>query len=145
MRENILNKQDNNLNAKESNLFICGILLAVVISIIGVVMLGKGLNIPEFVRTEEEQLLIDTPLNNYHLFLSSEKFTKFQLEAAQMVESLIAEGKTTEEACEEALLWMSDTIYNDYQEFRSNYPNVIEDIEAFHSDYEAYIAETQAI
>ena len=100
---------------------------------------------PVVEMTADEKLLAETPLNDYLLFGASEEYTKFQIEAAKMVEKLEAEGKTTEEACEEALLWMSDTIYYDKEEFRAGYPNVIEDFEAYQNDYMEYLKETQRI
>ena len=112
------------------------------ICVIGTEMKGAKAE-PVVKMTADEKLLAETPLNDYLLFEASEEYTKFQIEAAHMVEKLEAEGKTTEEACEEALLWMSDAVYNDYQEFRSNYPNVIEDIDAYHNDYEEYLNKTQ--
>lgn len=106
----------------------------------------KGVNAEPIVEvTADEKLLTETPLNNYLLYQSSEEFTKFQLEAAKMVEKLEDEGKTTEEACEEAMSWLSDAVYYDKIKFRENYPNVIEDLEEYQNDYIEYLKETQKI
>ena len=95
--------------------------------------------------TVEEIVLAETPLNDYLLFQASEEHTKFQVEAAQMVDRLIAEGRTTEEACEEAILWLSDAIYFDKLEFRKGYADVIEDIESYNRDYMKYLEKTQSL
>lgn len=145
-------RKDNTVKKDNETFLIIGVFVVTFILIMSTVAIGKGLGIKEFSgntiaaeveMTADEKLLAETPLNNYLLFISSEEYTKFQIEAAKMVENLIAEGKSTEEACEEALLWFSDAVYYDRVKFSESYENIADDIEAYEKDYIEYLKETQ--
>lgn len=150
-----MREKGNKQEQKDNKLFlILGVYIITFILIVCTFLIGKSIPLKEFDSTviaaessveltEDEKLLAETPLNDYLLFISSEEYTKFQIEAAQMVVKLESEGKTTEEACKEALDMMSDAIYYDKVEFRNNYPNIIEDMESYQKEYVEYLKETQ--
>lgn len=123
----------------KTNIFIAVMVLGVLA--IGCVAGVKVQNARE-ARAANEALLQATPLQNYNLWYGMDKYPKYKIEAANMVNELMAEGMSQEDACVEALNYMSDSVYEDTKNFietENPEPDKYEEL------LEAHIKETQTI
>lgn len=68
-------------------------------------------------NTVDTELLETTPLNNYSFYYSLDNFPKYKVEAAEMVDELMEQGVSEQEACQTAIDVTSDKIYEDTLEF----------------------------
>lgn len=120
--------------------------ILIVVMVLGVVVFGcvagvKVQNARE-ARAADEALLQATPLQNYNLWYGMDKYPKYKVEAANMVNELMADGMSQEDACIEALNYMSDSVYEDTKNFietENPEPDNYEEL------LEAHIKETQTI
>lgn len=122
-----------------------GILTFVVVAITAIIfgsVIGVRVHNVNVAKAADEALLQATPLQNYNLWYGMDKYPKYKVEAANMVNELMADGMSQEDACIEALNYMSDSVYEDTKNFietENPEPDNYEEL------LEAHIKETQTI
>jgi len=95
-------------------------------------------------KIKNNSIVKSSPLNEYSYYYSLDEFPKYKLEAAEMVNELIAKGVSEEDACMQAIDVTSDKIYADTLEFYDNVDyDWNNDEVARQKDFEKFIARKQ--
>ena len=112
------------------------VIIAIVLVLCGIFGISK-----EIVNQQEQQLLAETPLKDTVYWSSMDNYPKYKVEAAKMVNELMAEGVDQVTACQTALEMVSDKIYEDTIKFIEENPDAEGD--NWETEYMTYVAETQ--
>lgn len=112
------------------------VIIAIVLVLCGIFAISK-----EIVNKQEQQLLAETPLKDTVYWYSMDNYPKYKVEAAKMVNELMAEGVDQVTACQTALEMVSDKIYEDTGRFIEENPDIGAD--EWEEAYLEYVAETQ--
>lgn len=118
--------------------------VARILTIVGIlVLIILGTYIIEDNKKQEQIkiMLEETPLAETVYWSSMDNFPKYKIEAAEMVNELMADGRSQEEACQEALQSVSDKIYNDTVTFINENKDLSPD--DWEKEYMTYIHMTQ--
>ena len=112
------------------------VMIAIVLVLCGIFGISK-----EIINQQEQQLLAETPLKDTVYWSSMDNYPKYKVEAAKMVNELMAEGVDQVTACQTALEMVSDKIYEDTIQFIEENPSIGAD--EWETEYMTYVAETQ--
>ncbi len=112
------------------------VIIAIVLVLCGIFGISK-----EIVNQQEQQLLAETPLKDTVYWSSMDNYPKYKVEAAKMVNELMAEGVDQVTACQTALEMVSEKIYEDTIQFIEENPSIGAD--EWETEYMTYVAETQ--
>lgn len=117
-------------------------LVLMVSAFVAVIMIAVGLvNLADTIKDNE--LMSNSPLNNYTFYYSLDNFPKYKLEAVEMVEELMKEGVVEQEACQMAIQTTSDKIYEDIREFYSTQENDWDNTDNSEEELKKFIAKRQ--
>lgn len=112
-----------------------------IVGILVLIVLGTYIIEDNKKQKQIEIMLEETPLAETVYWSSMDNFPKYKIEAAEMVNELMADGRSQEEACQEALQSVSDKIYNDTVTFINENKDLSPD--DWEKEYMAYIHMTQ--